>query len=168
MTRRSLAWIRPWRLAALCLLPGLVAGCHAPRNYLVCNFADEYAKRGPVSTASVDLSRAHEGAPSAFHRDSDALVRRCVDGSVLHGPLYFEDPFEDAGSDDGQFAWTAEDSLFWLAWPGRFLLNGSFLPFSAITTPPWYVMVSDGHLSQQIPGKIHDATRWHPPESVTR
>jgi len=139
-----------------------LAGCHTPGNYLANNYVDEFAQRSPVSTPSVDLSRAHEGTPSAFHRDSKPLVRRCADGSVLHGPLYFEDPFEDAGSDDGQFAWTAEDSFFFIAWPGRFLLNGTFLPFTALATPPWHVMVSDGHLSRQIPGKIHDARRWQP------
>jgi len=78
-------------------------------------------------------------------------------GDVVHWPLWFEDPFEDKGSEDGKFAWTAED---YLAMPysfARLLLNTMGWPISAIVTPPGAPMVSDGVLSRQALGKDHDA-----------
>ena len=93
-------------------------------------------------------------------RDFSVTQVPVQDGTVLHLPLYFEDPFEDKGSEDGRFAWTGEDYFQILYWRGRFLLNAVAFPISATVTPPWVVMESDGRLSRQILWKDHDATRW--------
>jgi hypothetical protein len=82
-----------------------------------------------------------------------------MDGTVTHGPLFFEDGFEDQGSEDGQFAWTGEDYLQMFYWRGRFLVNALCFPVSAVVTPPWVVMASDGEPSRRIAGLNHDAAR---------
>ena len=67
--------------------------------------------------------------------------------------LWWEDPFEDKGDQDDTFAWTWQD---YVAMPysfGRFLLNTIAWPVSAVVTPPWASMVSDGNV-----GRDHDAT----------
>lgn len=90
-----------------------------------------------------------------------------VDGVVTHWPLYLEDPFEDQGSGNSpldprpsgvneyRLGW--ED---WLALPyghARWTMNWLAFPVSAIVTPPWTLMASDGRLSRQALGFDHDA-----------
>jgi hypothetical protein len=74
----------------------------------------------------------------------------------VHGPLYFEDPFEDKGTTyEHRLGW--ED---WFAMPysyARYTLNWLALPVSMIVTPPWTAMESDGRLSKQLLGYDHDA-----------
>jgi hypothetical protein len=41
---------------------------------------------------------------------------------------------------------------------GRYYLNLVALPVSAVVTPPWTAMESDGRLSEQLLGYDHDAT----------
>ncbi|MHC5110583.1 MAG: hypothetical protein ACYTHJ_11990 [Planctomycetota bacterium] len=141
-------------IVGLSLATAWSSGC----QLLINPFVDELKYQEPVTTPSVELSLAHEGEAWNAARRGEQIDSPYVDGSVLHAPLYFEDPFEDKGSDDGQFAWTAEDYMFLIAWPHRYLLNGAFMPVSLVAIPPTRIMVSDGHLSRQIPGYWHDAT----------
>ena len=129
---------------------------------LVVNpFADELASQQKVTTPSAERARAATPAPSTLHRSHLVRKIRTHDGAVTHGPLYFEDPFEDHGSEDARSAWTGEDYLHLACGPGRYLLNGALFPVSAMVTPPWVVMTSDGRLSRQILGMDHDAERGH-------
>lgn len=87
-------------------------------------------------------------------------------GAVTHWPLYFEDPFEDKGH--GRTDETHPGDVYRLGWEdylampyglARFTANWLMLPVSAVVTPPWTLMESDGKLSRQLLGYDHDATR---------
>lgn len=133
------------------------SGC----QLLVDPFTDELAGRPPVTTPSVRVAnQAHAEESIVMQRPSEPCRVPAKDGTVTHGPLYFEDPFEDKGSEDGKFAFTCEDYLQMVYWRGRFLLNAVLFPVSSIVTPPWVVMASDGRLSRQALGFDHDAERW--------
>jgi len=90
-------------------------------------------------------------------------------GAVQHEPVYFEDPFADKG--DGRTDQTDPGNVHRLGWEdylampyclGRHILNWMFLPLSAVVTPPWTVMESDGVLSRQLLGYDHDTTPLRP------
>lgn len=152
-------WFRPV-LSAL-LIAALTGGC----QLMVDPFKDELAGRQVMSTASVEGAREAKTTPTVRQRDYTPFELHAEAGDVTHGPLYFEDPFEDKGSEDDRFAWTGEDYLQMFYWRGRFLLNTAFFPVSAVVTPPWTVMESDGRLSRQALGYDHDAERWIEPEA---
>jgi hypothetical protein len=83
-----------------------------------------------------------------------------VDGATRHWPTYFEDPFEDKGAgregrNQHYIGW--EDYVALPYCYARFTLNWLGFPVSAIVTPPWTVMVSDGRVSRQALGHDHDA-----------
>ena len=78
-------------------------------------------------------------------------------GTVTHWPLWFEDPFEDQGSENGRFAVTWEDYVAWPYTMGRWLVNFLALPASIVVEPPFIIMSSDGVLSRQVLGYCHDA-----------
>lgn len=121
----------------------LISGC----SMMASPFRDEYAHLPPVSTPSVDSALAADVPPSQQERIGEEKTRSAADGNVVHLPLYFEDPFEDSGSEDGQFAWTGEDYV-WIAYARlRFMANVFAFPVSAVVNPPWQEMVSDGRLS---------------------
>jgi hypothetical protein len=146
------------RRLSLLALACTIGGCGRP---LVCPFHDEFVLHpAQATTASVEGARAVDRAAVIRQRDFGPMEHDADSGTVTHGPLYFEDPFEDNGSEDGQFAWTGEDYLWIFYWRARFLLNGIALPVSALVTPPWTVMASDGVLSRQALGYDHDAERW--------
>lgn len=130
-------------------------GCHSAAN----PFHDELVSAGEITTASAEGARAAHAERRIQRRSLGPVEVRPADGAVIHGPLFFEDPFEDKGSEDGQFAWTGED--YWdLAYgPARFLLNAVLAPVSALVTSPRVAMTSDGRLSRQLLGMDHDAAR---------
>jgi hypothetical protein len=129
-------------------------------QYFVDPFRDELANRPGITTPSVQVAHSAQVERTVLRRPYARTEVFVKDGTVTHGPLYFEDPFEDKGSEDGKFAWTGEDYLQMGYWRGRFLLNGVLFPVSVIVTPPWVLMASDGRLSQQALGMDHDAERW--------
>jgi len=135
---------------------GAVAGCS---SYAINPFADEAVPREDMMSPSERAARVpRENQPVNLRkREYPETEVVPVSGAVVHWPLWWEDPFEDKGSDDGQFAWTAED---YLAMPysfARFILNTTAWPASAVVTPPGTPMISDGKLSRQILGYDHDA-----------
>lgn len=134
---------------------GLVMGCsHYPNM-----FEDPYANQPPVTTASVEAVQAADVPPSIQDRHGVEKIRVSADGSVVHGPLYFEDPTEECGSEDGRFSVTSEDYLWIVYWRARFLVNLVAFPVSVVDTPPWEQMVSDGRLSCCGRGRQFDAER---------
>jgi hypothetical protein len=140
---------------ALLVSAVLQSGC----QLMVNPFKDELVGPPSATTASVDGVRAANAAPSVRQRGYAPVEIHAESGAVTHGPLYFEDPYEEKGSADGQFAWTREDYFQAAYWRGRFLVNVLLFPISAIVTPPWTVMESDGRLSRQALGMDHDAQR---------
>jgi len=135
--------------------PFALMGCQLTQN----PFADELVGQQRVSTPSVDAARAAAVQTAAAEAHGQTKSLPMIDGSVTHGPLYFEDPFEDTGSDDGKFAWTGEDYLWMFSWRGRYLVNAVAFPVSCAVTPPWTVMVSDGNPSPRAFHEQHDAVR---------
>jgi hypothetical protein len=139
-----------------------VAGCaHVP---------NQWREDGPATTAewdsptSKDLKAKHAPAPQR-HRDWEQAALAADSGAVTHWPLYFEDPFEDKshgreGLNKYHIGW--EDYLAMPYGYARFTLNWLLFPVSAIVTPPWTLMKSDGELSRQALGYDHDATRARP------
>ncbi|MFQ5495986.1 MAG: hypothetical protein ACE5EX_11460 [Phycisphaerae bacterium] len=125
---------------------GLLAGCRT----MAIPCRDELAGLPAVTTPSAVATRAaargdgDDRGRSPTVRAFQPMQISAKSGTVLHGVLYYEDPFEDSGSDDGRFAWTNEDFLYWLVGPFRFLANTVLVPISATLTRPWQVMASDG------------------------
>lgn len=156
MNRPSGRMVTRWSIGALSLLLAMSTGC----QILFCPYHDEFAGRAPVTTHSVEIAYQQEAHPEPRQRDFAEAVVNTADGTVLHTPLYFEDSVEDKGSTDGKFAWTWDDFAFVPYWRARFALNAVMFPVSAIVTPPWTVMASDGELSKQALGYCHDAERW--------
>jgi len=127
---------------------------------------NQWREDGPATTAEWDSPTAKDlranYAPAAQrHRDWD-VATVAEPAAVTHWPLYFEDPFVDKGHgreglNKYHIGW--EDYLAMPYSYSRFTLNWLMLPASAVVTPPWTLLESDGRLSRQILGYDHDATR---------
>ena len=147
-------------VAGLASVLGVVVGCSKFRD--ANPFVDDSTPGGAISTASADGIYAAHKAPIKRERAWDQASASYENEDVTHWPLWWEDPFEDKGSEDGQFAWTYEDFLAMPYGLGRFLLNTMAWPVSAGVTHPGTVMASDGELSRQALGKDHDAEPHRP------
>lgn len=89
-------------------------------------------------------------------------------GVAVHGPLYFEDPFQDKGSDRkdsltgehprNKYRWGWEDFFAVAYSPARLVVNTLGFPVSVVVIPPWTQMESDGEISKQLFFRDHDAT----------
>ncbi len=163
MNTRVINKSRLWVAGAVAGLMLLMAGCALTPKY--------YQESGPsvdkdwASPTAADVKTRFEPS-AATQRDWPALQVATRSGTVQHYPLYFEDPFEDKGH--GRTDATHPRNVYrlgwedWVAMPyglSRFTLNWLMLPVSAVVTPPWTVMASDGVLSRQALGYDHDATR---------
>jgi hypothetical protein len=123
-------------------------------------WADDLPTAADVTTPSVEGVRAADRQPALRTRPIQPSRIEPQPGVVTHWPLWWEDPFVDKGSEDGQFAMTQEDYFAFPYGLGRFLLNTMAFPVSAAVTPPFTIMGSDGVLSRQALGYDHDAERW--------
>lgn len=119
------------------------------------------ARQAWESPSAIEIAAQHEPSPDR-NRGWASRTIRPQDGAVEHWPTYFEDPFVDKG------AGRDEPNVYHLGWEDyvalgynypRFTLNWLMLPISAIVTPPWTIMVSDGRVSRQALGYDHDAAR---------
>ncbi len=155
---RRRAALGPWGPAALIVSLLLSAGCARLHNYWI--------EDGPASTLSgdsptaADLRATRTPAPQR-QREWRGMPVAAADGTVTHGPLYFEDPFEDKGHGRSTFQIGWEDYLAMPYGLARYLLNGAALPVSLAVTWPWTAMESDGVLSRQLLGYDHDAIAAH-------
>ncbi len=139
----------------------LLTGC----AHAINPFADEAATEEEMKTHSEELARSAEVSPIVRRREWPQQKATYPKGDVVHWPLWFEDPFEDKGSEDGRFAWTVED---YVALPysfARLLLNTMGCPVSMCMVPPGTPMVSDGYLSRQALGMDHDARPLGKPDT---
>jgi hypothetical protein len=134
-----------------------LVGCATSSHIFSNPFCDELDGRTAATTPSVMAARAAAHQPNLVVSHGQPKTLCAKDGSVIHGPLYFEDPFEEKGGEDGRFAWTGEDYLWMVYWRGRFMVNLFAFPVSAALSPPWQAMVSDGYLSDRSLGAFHDA-----------
>ncbi len=148
---------RPGSAFSVALIAAWAIGCGGCQH-MVNPFVDDLPVTSELTTASVAGARIAAVQPTLPRREFAAVPVGPQDGTVDHWPLWWEDPFEDKGSDDDQFAWTAEDYLAMCYSPGRFLVaNTFFFPLSACVTKPLTIMCSDGRLSRQALGYDHDA-----------
>lgn len=144
-----------FRKALLCLISPCTLGCHMIHN----PWMDPPPAALSMTTPSVDGVRAAEAVPVLVRRPHSEKVICAQEGMVIHGALYFEDPFESQGSENGQTAWTGEDYAYLAYGPVRYLVNGAFFPVSAVVHPPWAAMASDGHLGCRGREARYDARR---------
>jgi hypothetical protein len=154
-------WKRLTLAGSLALLLAISTGCQIVPNY--------YRETGPATEmdwwtpTAKQICQKYDPAPLRS-RGWPATSRQPLSGAVYHEPLYLEDPFVTKGhgrTDDThprnvyRLGW--ED---WLAMPyglSRFTANWLLFPVSAVVTPPWTVMESDGWVSEQFGGWDHDA-----------
>ena len=113
------------------------------------------------STPSRDGILALAREPAIREREIPHMDAPHVNPGVPHYPLWWEDPLEDKGDQDGAFAWTWQDYVAMPYSLGRLLLNTMAWPVSATVTPPGTPMVSDG-----VTGRDHDATRGTSPDPL--
>ena len=140
----------------------LLSGCAQVPN--------QWVEDGPAVTAQCDTPTAkmlrEQYAPSQTRtRDWEPVTLSAETGACTHWPSYMEDPFVDKGAgrqDPNKYHIGWEDYVAMPYCYARYTLNWLMLPVSAVVTPPWTVMASDGRLSKQYLGYDHDATRAEP------
>jgi len=144
---------------AVILITFAAGGCELAMN----PFVDPLAEEPEATTASAEAARAFEREREVRRRSFAENPLIAADGSVTHGPSYFEDPREEPTSEcakcAGRFAWGWEDIAASIYGPGRFLVNGVLSPLSKIVAPPWTVMVSDGVAGTRFLSERYDARR---------
>ncbi|MFH1745775.1 MAG: hypothetical protein ABIG44_01895 [Planctomycetota bacterium] len=147
---------------ALCLAVVLAGCAHIPNQFREDGPAVSASWESPTSADLKDRATAVE----SYSREWDLATVYPESGAVTHWPLYFEDPFADKGHgrtdethpfDVHRLGW--EDYVAFPYCLARHTANWLFLPVSAVVTPPWTLMESDGQLSKQLLGYDHDATR---------
>jgi len=160
----------PGCLPVRCSLARAAAGLLLVGTFLLVGCAqvpNQWREDGPAATADLDspsakdLRATHAPGPQR-HRDWAVTTTAAESGAVTHWPLYFEDPFEDKGhgregANKYHLGW--EDCVAGPYTYARFTLNWLMFPVSAVVTPPWTLMESDGVVSRQALGYDHDATR---------
>ena len=123
--------------ASAALLSG---ACHDYPNV----FRDDLPDSSMVTTVSAEVARQAATTTVSRRRDYEIQSIEPQDGTSAHAPLWLEDPFEMVGSEDGQFAVTGEDFLYFPYGICRFIVNVVVLPVSMAVAPPNTVMCSDG------------------------
>ena len=112
-------------------------------------FRDETIPADSITTATAEGVRSQAGPAENLRRDWPPQRIVTHSGMVTHWPLWWEDPFEDLGSEDNQFAWTWEDAVAFPGTVGRWVVNTGGWPVSAVFIPPGTVMSSDGIASHR-------------------
>ncbi len=131
--------------AALFPLAMTVVGCRPYPDVSI----DDLPQSSMVTTMSARRAIDSTAAAEIRVRPFELSSVDSQDGIVAHGPLWMEDPFEVSGSDDGQFAVTTEDFVYFPLGTCRFIINTLLLPISMVMDPPWTTMCSDGVENQR-------------------
>lgn len=128
-------------------------GCGRVHNHFA---ADSPAELHPNASPTSQRIRAERQPSAQRERGWELVSVEPVTSDVIHGPLYFENPLVDKGASyENRLGW--EDFVAPPYDIARFTLNWMASPVSAIVTPPWQPMASDGKLSEQMLGLDHDA-----------
>lgn len=133
----------------------LFVGCHRIEN----NFVEDGPSSDGASLDSATVADLRTRGDAPEHQRERAWEKNhlaVVDGSVRHGPLYFQDPFEDKGAGHGEHRLGWEDVFAAHYDFARFTGNWLLLPVSMVVNPPWQTQESDGALSKQLLGYDHD------------
>jgi len=103
-----------------------------------------------LDTPSSTFVKQSSAESAAAQRDWPAMTSYYAVPLVQHGPLYFEDEFENVGPVSGSCprGWTWLDFLAIPYCDGRWMLNTIASPISMVVYPPWQPTCSDGE-----PGK---------------
>jgi len=120
-------------VVSMFILLALQTGC---KHVYADMFTDEFANKAPVQTQSSQRAIESPGTPSKLSRGYQLSSVSAADGTVTHGPLYFEDPFETRGSRDGKFAWTFEDYFALGYSDARWLINVAVMEVSFLLPTP--------------------------------
>lgn len=151
---------RTWTVVTIATAAGLITGCHRIEN--------QFVQDGPSSDVTLDSATVQDlrnrGTAPEHQRERNWEKNRFAlhSGAVHHGPLYFQDPFEDKGTGHQNSAGEPEYRMGWedlVAAPygfSRFTLNWLLSPVSMVVNPPWQTTESDGQLSKQLLGYDHD------------
>ena len=145
------------RLSLPMALSALIAGCTDARDWWSEEpLGDEYQ-----SVAAKDLYETREPAPPR-ERDNETIEASAESGAIQHWPLWFEDPFVDSGhgrTGDNKYYTGWEDYVALPYGYSRHTLNWLMFPLSAIVTPPWSIMESNGFVEpvHKDPHFNHDA-----------
>lgn len=162
-------------LAALVPAGLAASGC----AYLPNHFKEE----GPSVTmswespSSADIKSQYTEAEMR-HRDWQASRISPESGAVAHMPVYFVDPFIDEGA--ARTDETDPHNVYRGSWVdyvaapyglAQFTGNWLLFPASAVITPPWTIMESDGEISKRMLWYDLDARRtkhtiFHPAPST--
>jgi len=166
---RTIGLMRRWtgRLAVAVVLASLslgVAGCAgqagraAAAGRPVVVFCEPITD-AQLATSSARFVRKAETRPATRARGWSEMACFYTRPGVRHGPLWWEDPFEDKDkiSGAGYTGLTWEDWFAMVYSDGRWMLNTMLAPVSMGVTPIWTPMCSDGKLSKQLLGYDHDA-----------
>ena len=149
------------RLALFALVGAAASGC--------ATIHDQFKETGPATTmsyqtpSSADIIARYQGQPEE-PRTWPQMTAEVDPSVVVHGPLYFEDPFVDQGT--GRTDEKNPNNVYRIGWIdaaavpyefGRFAINLVGLPVSMVVYPPWQAQESDGLLSKQLLDYERDA-----------
>ena len=126
-----------------CCLGGVII-LTAAVMFIGCNKAHQ----GDGAETVVDEALSDRLAPAVVTEQPVASEKTCREWpqrssdydtvSLEHPTVYFEDPFETCGSDDGRFGLWDKDSLIsTLVSPVAFVGHVIMWPVSAVMAPPW-------------------------------
>jgi len=154
--RRQYHWHSVTLLPCYFVASLLVACAHVPNQWVEDGPAAVEDWHTPTESA---ILAARQPAPPR-HRDWGSMQVAAENGAVLHWPTYFEDPFVDRGHgrqglNRYHVGW--EDYVAMPYGYARHTVNWLFFPVSAVVTPFWITMESDGVVSRQALGYDHDA-----------
>lgn len=136
----------------LCLLTvGLAIGCHQFPNV----FVDDLPPSRFVTTNSAYRARLVEVEPVLRDRGYELTSVSVRDGSVSHGPLWFEDGSDDVDGVYPSFDVAPADLMAAVIVPWRFAGNVVLLPITMVLHPPSEALCSDG--------KMHRRYAWWNP-----
>lgn len=134
----------------------LLTGC----NQFINPWVDDYARESVVTTSSAERVLDAQVGIIERERGWELIEVYTQNESTAHWALYWQDPVEDMGSRDDQFALTFEDYFAAFYSPTRFVANTLIFPISVIIDPPGAVFCSDGRISRQTLGlAVHDSSR---------
>lgn len=144
-------------LGTAIIAASVLIGCNQPPA--VHPWRDDSISPNVYGTPSSEGIAAQSTGPAIRQREVPETTAPQVRDETPHYPLWWEDPMEDKGDGDRQFAWTWQDYVGMPYGLGRFMLNTMGWPVSAVVTPPGTAMVSDGRV-----GRDHDATVGNSPD----